>query len=268
MPMKTYLPALVLAGLCVVLLPGAGLWRGDREAATLEEACDVLDALAAIPLRCIPPALLREAQGLVIIPGVVKAGLVVGGRHGHGVVLRREPGGAWCRPEFLALSGGSLGLQAGVQSTDLVLVFKTRGGLDRLSKGNLTLGADVAVAAGPVGRQAEADTDARLKAEIFSYSRSRGLFAGVSLEGAVLRPEHAATEAYYRREVSHVLDPRTGHMVAVVPPSVKLQQRVSQLANGTAPPVVLEPPMGPPPPIPPIAPPPPPPAGEGKRPPS
>jgi lipid-binding SYLF domain-containing protein len=257
MPMKTVLRMLAVAGLTVILLPGATLWHGDRDAATVEEACEVLDTLAALPLKCIPPALLREAQGLVIIPGVVKAGLVVGGRHGHGVVLRRLPEGGWSRPEFISLSGASVGLQAGIQSTDLVLVFKTRAGLDRLGKGKLTLGADAAVAAGPVGRQAEADTDARLKAEIFSYSRSRGLFAGVSLEGAILRPEHAETEAYYRREVGHVLDPRTGQLVPVTTPSAKLQLKLTQLTSGPVPPVVLEPPMGPPP-IPPGTKPPPP----------
>jgi hypothetical protein len=116
------------------------------------------------------------------------------------VVLVRAHGNSWSRPVFVTLTGGSFGPQAGVQSTDLILVFKTRRSLDRVmkGKGKLTLGAEASVAAGPIGRQAEAGTDARLKAEIYSYSRSRGLFAGASLEGATLQMDPRATDAYYR----------------------------------------------------------------------
>lgn len=172
----------------------------DHLAGTLRAASDVLDVLQTVPERGVPPALLADAQGVAIIPNVIKAGFVVGGRGGHGVVLTREPDGTWSRPAFVALGGASVGLQAGVQSTDIVLVFKTRSSLDRVlrGKGKLTLGADVAVAAGPVGRQAEAATDGRLRAEIYSYSRSRGLFAGVSLEGAAIAYDHEANQAFAR----------------------------------------------------------------------
>ena len=126
----------------------------------------------------------------MIVPRVIKAGLVVGGRFGRGVVLVRNGKGCWSNPAFVTLTGGSVGWQIGVQSTDLVLVFKNRKTADRLlhGKDKLTLGADAAVAAGPLGRQAEAGTDARLHAEIYSYSRSRGLFAGISLKGPVCWP--------------------------------------------------------------------------------
>ena len=158
----------------------APLWAGDREHRTIESASDATAALADAPLRCIPPALMRDAAGVAVIPHVVKVGFLFDGRFGRGVVLARQPDGTWSNPIFLTLAGGGVGWQAGVESTDVILVFKTRESLRRLMEGKdkVTLGADVAVAAGPVGRQAEAATDAQLKAEIFSYSRSRGLFLG------------------------------------------------------------------------------------------
>jgi len=173
---------------------------GAREVDTIEAAVVVLEELAAIPLRGIPPALLQDAQGVAIIPSVIKAGFVVGGRHGRGVVLARQADGSWGNPLFVTMSGGSIGWQVGVQSTDVVLIFKTRKSLTRLleGKGKLTLGADAAVAAGPLGRQAEASTDGKLQAEIYSYSRSRGLFAGVSLEGAAILVDHRGNEQLYR----------------------------------------------------------------------
>src|SRR5262249_21635012 len=171
----------------------------DRELRTVESAIETIEALAAVPLKGIPPTLLQDAKGVAIIPHVVKAGFLLGGRFGRGVVLVRQPDGTWSNPVFVALGGGGIGWQAGIQSTDLVLVFKTSHGLDRVlrGKGQLTLGGDVAVAAGPVGRQAEAATDGQLKAEIYSYSRSRGLFAGVSLEGAGLLAAAEAHQEFY-----------------------------------------------------------------------
>jgi lipid-binding SYLF domain-containing protein len=169
-------------------------------AQTLEESLVVLDDLAAIPMKSVPPSLLAEAHGVAIIPRVIKAGFIVGGRGGHGIVLVRGADGTWGNPTFVDIGGASVGFQAGVQSTDLVLVFRTRKSLDRIleGKGKVTLGADASVAAGPIGRQAEAGTDARLQAEIVSYSRSRGLFAGVALDGAVLANDYTANTSYLR----------------------------------------------------------------------
>src|SRR5438552_9391976 len=128
-----------------MVLVATGPVRADcREAAILEDANAVLAELAAIPLKGVPPALLRDAQGVAILPGIVKAGLMVGGRHGRGVLLTREPDGSWGAPVFITLSGASIGHQLGFQMTDLVLIFRTRHGLDRIRKGKLTLGADVA----------------------------------------------------------------------------------------------------------------------------
>lgn len=165
---------------------------------TLRAATDVLGDLATVPEKGVPPALLADAQGVAIIPRVVKAGFVIAGRGGHGVVLARGKDGAWGEPVFVNLGGASVGFQAGVESADVVLVFRDRKSLDRLldGKGKVTLGADAAVAAGPVGRQAAAGTDAKLEAEIVSYSRSRGLFAGVALDGAVIRPDADANARF------------------------------------------------------------------------
>jgi lipid-binding SYLF domain-containing protein len=173
-------------------------WGGQEEA-TMQSAGEVLQAFAELKLKGIPPAMLQDAQGVAIIPNVIKAGFVFGGRFGRGVVLTREPDGSWTNPVFINLAGGGVGWQIGVQSTDLILVFKTRNGLDRIldGKGKLTLGADVSVAIGPIGRQAGAATDGMLKAEIYSYSRSRGLFAGLSAEGAGIMIDFDANKSYY-----------------------------------------------------------------------
>ncbi len=181
-----------LAALGMAAAPAAA--APPTPAKTLESSGEVLDALAAIPLKGIPPALLADAQGVAIIPKVIKAGFVVGGRGGHGVVLAKAKDGTWADPVFVDIGGASIGAQIGVESTDVVLVFRTRKSLDRILEGKekLTLGADASVAAGPVGRTATAATDAKLEAEIVSYSRSRGLFAGVSLDGAVIRPDVAS----------------------------------------------------------------------------
>jgi lipid-binding SYLF domain-containing protein len=151
----------------------------------------------AIPGRQIPTKLLADAQGLVIVPNVLKIGFIAGVRRGHGVVMVREPNGAWSLPQFMTLTGGSVGWQAGVQDTDVVLVFMTKKSIEGLLSGKFTIGADAAAAAGPVGRNAAAATDARLKAEVLSYSRSRGLFAGLALDGTVLEVNPVAQTTFY-----------------------------------------------------------------------
>jgi lipid-binding SYLF domain-containing protein len=158
----------------------------------------VLASTESIPDRSIPQAILADAQGVAVIPRVIKAGFIVGGRLGHGLVYTKLPDGSWSGPVFVHLGGASLGFQAGAQATDLVLVFKTRRSLERILSGKdqVTLGVDVSVAAGPVGRTAQAGTDAELRAEVFSYSRRRGLFAGVSFEGTVIRYDYDLNRAF------------------------------------------------------------------------
>jgi lipid-binding SYLF domain-containing protein len=172
------------------------------EIARADEAVRVLEEIMRAPDRRLPDALLRDAEAVAVIPDVVKAGFVVGGRFGRGLVAVRAADGTWSNPSFVRITGGSVGFQAGVQSTDVVLVFRTRRGVDSVVNGKFTLGADAAIAAGPVGRNANASTDAQLKAEIYSYSRSRGLFAGVALDGAVLAIDHDANEAVFGANVT------------------------------------------------------------------
>jgi lipid-binding SYLF domain-containing protein len=164
---------------------------------TVRSADQTLHEIMAIPARQIPGALLAEAQGVAIIPNVIKIGFIAGIRRGHGVVLVRGPEGAWSLPQFVTLTGGSVGWQAGVQGTDVVLVFMTKKSVEGLMGGKFTIGADISAAAGPVGRNAAAATDTRLKAEILSYSRSRGLFVGVSLDGSAIEVDSAEQAAYY-----------------------------------------------------------------------
>jgi lipid-binding SYLF domain-containing protein len=164
----------------------------------VDAATEVLEQLSRIPEQSIPPSLLRNAYAVAVIPGVIKAGFIIGGSYGKGVLVVRRPNGRWSNPSFITLGAGSLGWQAGAQSSDIILVFKSRKGVENIAKGKLTLGGDANVAAGPVGRHARAATDLRLKAEIYSYSRNRGLFAGISLEGAYISMDQKANYAYYQ----------------------------------------------------------------------
>ncbi|MBL8798513.1 MAG: lipid-binding SYLF domain-containing protein [Planctomycetia bacterium] len=242
-------PFPVVLSLCLAcaLCQARPAQASNRDNEIIDSASEVLDAFTNLHLKSIPPNLLKDAQGLAIIPGVIKAGFVIGGRHGRGVLLARGADGTWGRPVFITLSGGSVGWQVGVQSTDSILVFKTKNSLDRVlnGKGKLTLGGDVAIAAGPLGRQAEAGTDGQLKAEIYSYSRSRGLFAGASLEGGVLLLDAKGTDSYYRHEPTTAVDPRTRAVVPVTPPSTLLQWKVAQLTNAPAAAPAIEVPVAP-----------------------
>jgi lipid-binding SYLF domain-containing protein len=157
----------------------------------------VLDEIMATPEKGIPASLLADAQGIAIVPSVVKGGLGIGIRFGRGILLVRDETGKWRQPSFITLAGGSFGWQIGVQATDVILVFKTRKSVQTLLSGKLTLGADAAVTAGPVGRQAAAGADVTLRSAVFSYSRSRGLFLGLALDGTAIMIDDKANAAYY-----------------------------------------------------------------------
>ena len=178
-----------------VLLAAGGAVAGDREDAG--DAVRVVKQIQAIPEASIPDRLLDEAKAIVVVPDTIKAGFMLGGRRGLGMMAVKSPDGTWSNPVFVKLAGASFGLQAGVQSADVILVFRSERGLDNIVNGKFTLGADAGVAAGPVGRNAAAATDGQLKAEIWSWSRARGLFAGVALDGAVLSIDHDANAAVY-----------------------------------------------------------------------
>lgn len=153
-----------------------------------EKAAHVFREIMNTPDKGIPRELLDGAECVAVFPSVIKAGFIVGGRGGRGVASCRTAQG-WSAPAFFNLGGGSIGLQIGAQSTDFVLLFMNRDGLNSLLSDNFTLGGDVSVAAGPVGRQAGASTDIKLNAQILSYSRSKGLFAGLELKGVVIKPD-------------------------------------------------------------------------------
>jgi len=155
----------------------------SKEAATIEQSLKVLRELQAISDTRIPDLLLSKAEGIVILPANVKVGLVFGARFGNGVMLVRNPDRSWSNPVFVSTGGGSWGFQAGGQVSDIVLVFTTRQSVEGITDGKMTLGADASVAAGPVGRTAMAGTSVTFDAEIYAYSKTQGLFAGVSLEG-------------------------------------------------------------------------------------
>jgi lipid-binding SYLF domain-containing protein len=166
------------------------------------KAIDVLQDFTAMPERGIPPSLLANAQAVAVIPGVIKAGFGLGGRYGKGILIVRQDNGAWSNPAFITLGGASFGWQLGAQSTDLILVFKDKRSIARIAEGKLTLGGDASIAAGPIGRSTSASTDQRLEAEIYSYSRNRGLFAGIALDGTWMGMDRKSNEAYYGNGLS------------------------------------------------------------------
>jgi lipid-binding SYLF domain-containing protein len=193
--MRRFASSLLLAvGLLAVAAPTPA---GIVEDARADEASRVLGEILRIPEESIPSNLLQDARAIAVIPNVVKAGFVVGGRRGRGLIAVRTREGTWSHPSFVTLTGGSVGFQAGVQSADVILVFRSERGVDSIVGGKFTLGADASVAAGPVGRSAQASTDERLKAEILSYSRARGLFAGVALDGTRLAIDNKSNQATY-----------------------------------------------------------------------
>jgi lipid-binding SYLF domain-containing protein len=178
----------------LIALPAFAATKEERR---VTDSTDVVDQLLRIPEQSIPPALLSRAYAVAVVPHVVKIGFGLGARRGKGVLVVRQEDGSWSNPSFVTLTGGSFGFQIGAQSTDVILVFKTRKGVDGIANGKFTLGADASVAAGPVGRSTAISTDISFKAEVYSYSRSRGLFAGIALEGAGVTMDRKANAAFY-----------------------------------------------------------------------
>jgi lipid-binding SYLF domain-containing protein len=180
-----------------LLLPAMTVHAEDPPLVRTTNAVRVLGEIMQAPDKAIPSDLLREAKAIAVIPDMIKAGFIFGGRRGEGLISVKTPDGTWSNPSFITMTGGSVGFQAGVSSTDVILVFRTQRGVDSIVNGKFTLGADASAAAGPVGRTASAATDGQLKAEIYSYSRTRGLFAGVALDGSALRIDYDANAAIY-----------------------------------------------------------------------
>ena len=186
--------------LTIVLALGASAsYAQGREEARLLTAKQVLTELQAAPDQFVPQRLLERAYGIAVVPDVTKAAFFFGGSRGNGVLVVRGDDGRFSGPIFINLTGGSFGFQWGVQSTDAVLVFTTKRSIEKIASGKLTLGADASVAAGPVGRQATAATDPTISSEVYSYSRSRGLFLGVALSGAAITIDSSADARFYDR---------------------------------------------------------------------
>ncbi len=182
-----------------VLFTSGSAAAGPRQDARLTTATQVLDELRQSPDQNVPGWLLDRAYAVAVVPKVIKVGLTFGGRYGKGAMTVRREDGSWSNPVFVNLAGGSFGFQIGVQSTDIVLVFMSRASIEGIVGGKVTLGADASVAAGPVGRQTSAATDIGFTAQVYSYSRASGLFAGVALDGSALTIDGSSNEDFYSR---------------------------------------------------------------------
>jgi lipid-binding SYLF domain-containing protein len=190
--------ALLFSAILAATTGATKAYAGAREEGRLLTATEVLQEVQAMPDQRIPDALLSRAYGIAVIPDVTKVAFIFGGRHGNGVLVVRDSlSSAWSNPAFISLTGGSWGFQAGAQSSDIILVFTTKTGIEGLAGGKLTLGADASVATGPVGRQGSAATDLNFNAEIYSYARTRGLFGGIALDGSVISIDRSANSSLY-----------------------------------------------------------------------
>jgi lipid-binding SYLF domain-containing protein len=171
--------------------------NAEDEIKRINNAAIVLDEIMGAADKAVPRSVMEKAEGIAVFPSLIKAGIGIGGQRGHGVLSVRNKNGGWSNPAFLTITGGSIGAQFGVQSIDLVLVINNQRGLQQLVRNQFKVGADAGVAAGPVGREASASTDIQMRAQILSYSRSRGLFAGATLNGSTINQDRDANERFY-----------------------------------------------------------------------
>ena len=167
----------------------------SEETERIQKSIEVLRDLTKVPEDGIPKSLLQRAEAIVVIPNLVKGGFVVGGKHGKGIISVRN-GGEWSAPAFVQMTGGSIGWQIGIESVDLVLLIMNKNGVDSLLQDKFTIGGNLSVAAGPIGRSGDAGTNAQLESKILAYSRAKGLFAGATLEGAALRSDDDNEDLY------------------------------------------------------------------------
>ena len=227
-----------LLTLAAIMTPWTEASAQSRELAKLDTrlttATEVLQELRATPDQNVPDWLMQRAYGVAVIPEVLKGAFIFGARGGQGVMTVRDANGRFSNPIFVKLAGGSVGWQLGATSTDVVLVFVTQRSVENFARGKFTLGADASVAAGPVGRQGEAA--AGVNAEIYSYSRSRGLFAGVALDGTVIAFDRGANRDYYNNEdvTTHMIT--SGAVSSNSEAGRQFIKAVAEAANGAAPP--------------------------------
>jgi lipid-binding SYLF domain-containing protein len=208
---------------------------GERQDARLLTSTRVLSELMAMPEQNIPTWLLERAYAVAVIPTVIKVGLGIGGRRGKGVLVVRKDNGTWSNPIFVNLTGGSFGFQVGVQSADVVLVFTSKQSIEGIVGGKVTLGADASVAAGPIGRQSSAATDIGLTAQVYSYSRASGLFAGVALDGSAITIDSASNESFYKKPSILASEIIRSDAPVAPPPADQFVAAVQRSATGGVP---------------------------------
>jgi lipid-binding SYLF domain-containing protein len=202
---------------------------GAREEGRLLTATEVLEEVEGMPDQRLPDTLLSRAYGIAVIPDVTKVAFIFGGRHGNGVlVVRDKLSSPWSNPVFVSLTGGSWGFQAGAQSSDIILVFTTKTGVEGIAGGKLTLGADASVATGPVGRQGSAATDMNFNAEIYSYARTRGLFGGIALDGSVISVDKSSNAALYGKSGVTATEIFSGQAPAAPATAQRFLERLAQ----------------------------------------
>jgi lipid-binding SYLF domain-containing protein len=201
---------------------------GAREEGRLLTATEVVEEVEGMPDQRLPDLLLAHAYGIAVIPDVDKVAFIFGGRRGKGVlVVRNTLNSPWSNPSFVTLTGGSWGLQIGAQSSDIILVFTTKAGVEGLAGGRLTLGADASVATGPVGRQGSAATDLNFNSEIYSYARTRGLFGGIALDGSVLNIDGSANAALYGKSGITATEIFAGQTPSTPAPAQRFLERLA-----------------------------------------
>jgi lipid-binding SYLF domain-containing protein len=190
-----FVALLLLGTLAAAIMPA---WAQSNQADRVREAATVLDEIMTAPDKAVPRSVMDNAEAIAVFPSTLKAGLLIGGQRGKGIISVRDRSHLqWSLPAFLTLTGGSIGAQIGGQAVDVVLVVMNRRGLENLLQNQFKIGGEASAAAGPVGRDAEASTDIQLRAQIFSYSRSRGLFAGISLKGSAIRQDQDSNQTFY-----------------------------------------------------------------------
>ena len=177
------------------------LFGQQKQETKIDDAIQVLKDFGSMKEN-IPHELLKMSEGIIIVPKMINAGFVLAGKRGRGIAMVKNDDGSWSDPVFVSITGGSVGFQVGVQSVDLVLIFKNRETLKNINSGTFTLGGDISAAVGPVGRNSSATTDYKLEAEVYSYSRSKGLFAGISLAGSAINVDDQWNTAYYGSDLS------------------------------------------------------------------
>lgn len=225
----------IVAMLAVLSLGAFAQKQNDKEitnaAKTAQKATKALDEIMAIRDRSIPADLLKKAHAVAVFPNVIKGAFIIGGQGGKGLIVHRV-GNTWGPPAMFKLGGGSVGFQIGGSSTDVVMLFMTDDSVKNLLEDKFEIGGEASAAAGPVGRTAKASTDAQLQAQILSYSRSKGLFAGISLSGVVISPDNDANQALYGHPAKDLLSGARLTPPVTIPPATRpFQQAVARYAR-------------------------------------